>query len=104
MASHIGSLENVLFWHKNPVYKGFLMNGFVNHYPDFIVVTKSGKKILIETKGDHLDGSDSQSKIRLGGAWAKKAGNDYRYYMVFENRQVPGAITIDEMIDRLGKL
>ena len=104
MASRIGSLENVLFWHKNPVHKGFVMNGFVNHYPDFIVVTKSGKKILIETKGDHLDGSDSQSKIRLGEAWARKAGNDYRYYMVFENRQVPGAITIDEMADRLGKL
>ena len=104
MATRIGSLDNVLFWHKNPVHKGFLINGFVNHYPDFLVLTKTGKKVLIETKGDHLDGSISQAKIRLGEAWAKKAGNDYRYYMVFESRVVPGGITIDEMVDRLGRL
>jgi type III restriction enzyme len=104
MASRIGSMDNVLFWHKNPVHKGFLINGFLNHYPDFIVVTKAGKIVLIETKGDHLDGSDSQAKIRLGEAWAKKAGNNYRYYMVFDNKQLHGAITIDEMVERLGKL
>lgn len=104
MATRIGSLENVLFWHKNPVFKGFMINGFLNHYPDFIVLTKTGKKVLIETKGDHLDGSDSLAKIRLGESWASKAGNDYRYYMVFQTRLVPGAINIDEMVDRLSKL
>ena len=104
MASRIGSLDNVLFWHKNPVHKGFLINGIVNHYPDFLVLTKIGKKVLIETKGDYLDGSANQAKIRLGEAWARKAGNDYRYYMVFETRQVAGGITIDEMVDRLGRL
>ncbi len=28
-----------------------------------------GKILLIETKGDHLDGSDSMQKLRLGRAW-----------------------------------
>jgi len=104
VAVKMASLENVLFWHKNPVSRGFCINGFLNHYPDFIVVTKAGKVILVETKGDHLDGSDSQAKIRLGRKWAEKAGNQYRYYMVFESRQVPEAVTVDELIDKLGKL
>ncbi len=104
MATRIGSLENILFWHKNPVNKGMMINGFINHYPDFIVVTNAGKIVLIETKGDHLDGSASLAKIRLGEAWAKKARNDFRYYMVFDTQQVPGAITIDEMITRLQNL
>ncbi len=73
MASRIGSLDNVLFWHKNPVHKGFMINGFVNHYPDFLVLMKSGKKVLIETKGDHLDGSASQAKIRLRRSLGQKS-------------------------------
>ncbi len=104
MASRLGSLENVLFWHKNPVFKGMAINGFINHYPDFIVVTKAGKIIIIETKGDHLDGSASMAKIRLGEAWARKAGNDYRYYMVFDTQQVQGAITVNEMLNRISNL
>src|SRR5690606_21470399 len=40
----IASLPNVAFWHRNLGRgKGFAINGFKsNHYPDFVVVTKSG--------------------------------------------------------------
>jgi type III restriction enzyme len=60
-AMDIGTSSNVAFWHRNLERgKGFYINGFkANHYPDFILQTKSGKTILIETKGDHLDGTDS---------------------------------------------
>ncbi len=67
------------------------------------MLTKSGTKVLIETKGDHLDGSASQAKVRLGEAWARKAGNEYRYFMVFEKLDVVGGGTTDGVEDRLGK-
>lgn len=53
----IGTSANITFWHRNLERgKGFYINGFkANHYPDFILQTKSGKTVLIETKGDHLN-------------------------------------------------
>lgn len=48
-------MENILFWTRNSDKRGFRINGFINHYPDFIIQTKSGKTIVLETKGDHLD-------------------------------------------------
>ena len=71
------------------------LNGFVNHYPDFIIQTKSGKTVLLETKGDHLD---AEQKIRLGGLWASKAGNDYRYFMVYERRTVDNAYKLEDFL------
>lgn len=87
----IAELDNVLCWHRNQERgKGFGLNGFSNnHYPDFIVLLKSGHIILIETKGRHLDNSDSKSKILLGRAWAEKAGSKYRYFMVYEGENPP---------------
>lgn len=82
----IAELDNVLCWHRNQERgKGFGLNGYThNHYPDFIVILKNGHVILVETKGRHLDNSDSKSKIKLGRAWADKAGSKYRYFMVYE--------------------
>lgn len=87
----IAELDNVLCWHRNQERgKGFGLNGFSNnHYPDFIVLLKSGHVILIETKGRHLDNPDSKSKIMLGRAWADKAGSKYRYFMVYEGENPP---------------
>jgi type III restriction enzyme len=71
----IAALPNIAFWHRNLGRgKGFSINGYKsNHYPDFIVGTKSGNIILIETKGDDRDNSDSQAKCRLGNKWAELA-------------------------------
>ena len=74
----------------------FCINGFINHYPDFIIQTKSKKMLLLETKGDHLD---AEQKIRLGNLWAGKAGNNYRYFMVYEKRSVNGAYTLDDFMN-----
>src|SRR5690554_1291523 len=94
----IGTSSNILFWHRNLERgKGFYINGFkANHYPDFILQTKSGKTILIETKGDHLDGTDSEAKCRLGNEWERQAGHNFSYFMVFDQKPVDGAYTLDK--------
>lgn len=103
--SEIANLDNVLFWHRNQERgQGFYINGFINHYPDFIVRTKKGKTILVETKGDDRDNSDSRNKIDLGTDWANKAGEEYRYFMVFNKTKFDGAYTTEEFIDILKEL
>ena len=93
----VANLENIEFWTRNlERSKGFCINGFINHYPDFIIKTKKGKIILLETKGDHLD---AEEKIRLGNLWASKAGNKYKYCLVYKNRKVDGAYTKSEFMD-----
>ena len=52
--NEIGNMTNIAFWTRNIERKGFRINGFVNHYPDFIIQTKSGKTILLETKGENI--------------------------------------------------
>ena len=87
--AEIASLDNVLFWHKfGDKGKGnFCINAYLNHYPDFLIVTKNNKYILVETKGEHLNNKDTESKIELGQIWAKEAGKQYRYFMVFEHEE-----------------
>lgn len=94
--NEIANMSNIAFWTRNIEKKGFRINGFVNHYPDFIIQTKSGKTVLLETKGDHLD---AEQKIRLGNLWASKAGNQYRYFMVYDKRSVDGAYKLEEFIN-----
>ncbi len=100
--NEIANLNNVLFWHRNLERgKGFLLNGFINHYPDFIVKLKNGITVLIETKGEDRDGSDSQSKLKLGKIWEAKAGQSYRYFMVYETEKLEEARTVAELLDIL---
>ncbi|TDB64363.1 DEAD/DEAH box helicase [Arundinibacter roseus] len=93
----VASMDNVAFWHRNLGRgKGFAINGFKsNHYPDFIILTQSGNLIVLETKGDDRDNSDSQAKVRLGNTWAIRAGQKFKYYMVFEKNSIDGAYTWD---------
>lgn len=96
----IVSQDNVLWWHRIIERKGMRLNAFINHYPDFMVRTKSGKILLIEAKGDYLDGDDSKAKLKLGRRWQAKAGGKYKYFMVFDKKALPedGAYTIDRFI------
>jgi type III restriction enzyme len=102
--TQIASLENVVFWHKIIERKGFFINGFINHYPDFLIYTKSGKIILLETKGDHLDGSDAVRKLKLGRIWANKAGINYRYFMVFKENPIKDAHFVEELMNVIKEL
>lgn len=85
----LSSLNNIKWWHRNMARKGFAINGAVNAYPDLMVRTESGKLLLIETKGDQLENSESREKAEIGAKWAEMAGRMYKYYMVFETKN-PG--------------
>ena len=100
------ALPNVRWWHRNIAKQDFAINGFIRHYPDILIMTKSGKLICAETKGDHLKNDDSREKIALGQAWRTAAGKDFRYYMVFENEEnlLPGAVSMSQFIDTVKAL
>lgn len=85
----LSSLNNIKWWHRNMARKGFAINGAVNAYPDLMVRTESGKLLLVETKGDQLENSESREKAETGAKWAEMAGRMYKYYMVFETKN-PG--------------
>jgi len=100
----IANLQNISFWHKNFDNSGFRINGFINHYPDFIIRTTSGKIIILETKGDDRDNSDSVRKLKLGNAWEKQAGRQFRYFMVFDNKPIEGAHKLADALGLIGQL
>lgn len=106
MVLKLTGMENIEWWHRNISRHGFCINGFINHYPDFIVRTKSGKIIVIETKGDHLENTDTRQKLALGRAWQNASGGQFRYYMVFQdkNLHIPGAYPFDEFLALLKEL
>lgn len=104
----IASLPNIKWWHRviDSNKKEFRLNGFINHYPDFVVMFQSGRVALIETKGDHLANDDSRRKLKLGRKWASMAGRKYRYFMVFNHEKIDaeGAYTLDDIVGVLKEL
>jgi type III restriction enzyme len=96
--NEIANLPNIAFWTRNISKKQFKINAFQNHYPDFIIQTKSNKTIVLETKGDDRDNSDSEAKIRLGKAWERKVGSSFKYFMVFDKKEVTDAHKLDDFL------
>lgn len=103
--TEVAKLDKVEWWHRNldrsSGDKGFCINAYIRYYPDFIVKLKNGIIIIIETKGDDRDNSDSKRKLEIGQKWAEKAGSNYRYYMVFDEIKMEGAITVKELLNRI---
>lgn len=114
MMALLASASNIAFWTRNPVQKdGFRINGpVVNHYPDFIAQTQRGRVLLIETKGDDRDNSDSAAKISLGHAWETAASRawegssavGYHYFMVFKTAGLSGAFSLAKFMEQLARL
>jgi type III restriction enzyme len=100
----IAGLENTVFWHKIIEKKGLKINGFVNHYPDFLILTSRGKIILVESKGDDRDNSDSANKLKLGKFWENLSGSDFKYFMVFNEKPFDNAYKLDEVIKIISQL
>lgn len=100
------ALGNVKWWHRIIERNDFRLNGYINHYPDFMVMTNSGKLVLIEYKGDDRDNSDSERKLKLGRKWQAQCGQTYRYFMVFKNREfgIDGAYTMDQFVEIMKEL
>ena len=103
----IAGYENLVFWHKfaNRGQYGFPINGcFMNHYPDFLILTQSNRKILLETKGGHLvDNEDSIRKAKLGKKWAELSGREYRYFMV-SDKNLENCHSLDQFKETLQDL
>ena len=99
---------NVKWWHRirSNDTEEFHLNGFLNHYPDFVLMTKTGKLVFIESKGHHLDGDDSGKKSDMGEIWDNMTGPDYRYFMVFKSKdaRVEKSIALPELTDILEQL
>jgi type III restriction enzyme len=104
----IAALPNVRWWHRIAESKpySFSINGFIAHYPDFFVMTDKGTLVIVEVKGDDRDNSDSERKLRLGRKWADKAGDGYRYYMVFDSLDwsKEGAYELSEFVELMKRL
>lgn len=88
MVMALTGLDNMKWWHRNISRQEFCINGFANHYPDFIVMTKRGKILMIETKGDHLENRETKDKLVEGRAWQNLAGALYRYFLVFKSKDL----------------
>jgi type III restriction enzyme len=105
LLTEIVSLDNIKWWHRNKDMKpGFCMNGFINHYPDFIICTENENIIMVEVKGDDRTNDDSKIKLKLGSKWADKAGDKYSYFMVFEKSKIEGSLLVDEFISTIRDL
>lgn len=101
----IANLESIQWWHRNLSRgRGFRINGFINHYPDFILKTKAGKIVILETKGDDRDNSDSEMKLKLGKLWESKAGGIYKYMMAFDNNPIEGAERLSDALKKIAQL
>lgn len=105
-AGRFSGMDNVRWWHRNIERKGFCINGPINHYPDFIVMTTSGTVVMVEPKGEQLKNDDSRRKIKLGQKWASLAGDKFRYYMVFQDGVTPleGALNQSQFFSILEQL
>lgn len=110
--SRLISLENIIWWHRIDEKRkdySFRINGFINHYPDFLILTKKNTLILLEIKGEHLANPESKRKLELGKRWESLANqiglsHKFRYFMTFLKEPMEGAKSLDELIETISKL
>ncbi|HLO98303.1 MAG TPA: hypothetical protein VK171_06885, partial [Fimbriimonas sp.] len=110
VACYLDRQEMVWWWYRNVVKgQGYGLQGWKRNriYPDFIVAkgTEEGIDawVILETKGDHLDGSDTQYKAAVGAKLAsayrsnetaevgqlrlfKASGREYKFAIVAEGQ------------------
>ena len=100
----IASSENVLWWHRI-LPSWFYINWAINHYPDFVVRLRSWKILLVETKWDDRDNSDSKDKLELWNLRSQSSWQqNFQYYMIFKENKIDGAYTVNEFMDLLKNL
>jgi len=74
------ALDNIKWWHRNISRLGFQINGHIHAYPDIIVMTNSGRILMVETKGDHLDNDESKEKAKIGEKWDSVTDRQFRHF------------------------
>ena len=105
-AARFSGMDNVRWWHRNIERRGFCINGPLNHYPDFLVMTTRGTLVAVEPKGGHLKNDESRRKLNMGKKWAELAGQNVSYYMVFQDDVTPleGAFTFSKFFEVLDRI
>jgi superfamily II DNA or RNA helicase len=99
LAYKIDSLDNIVWWLRNPENSGFYIQGWLKNkfYPDLIIKTKKGNYFVLEYKGEHLKGSeDTEYKKALGEKWQELGNGKYFFELVDKNN-------IDEVLNKMIK-
>ena len=60
--------------------------------------------IVLETKGDDRDNSDSELKLKLGKKWESAAGSMFKYMMVFDTNPIDGAEKLTSALSKINQL
>ena len=104
----IVGLDNIKSWHRIMERKPneFYINGFINHYPDFWIITEKDNVIILEVKGEHLADESTKRKAKLGKMWQNKAGDQFRYFMVYKDKDMgfEGSYKLNDFIEILKSL
>ena len=66
LVKRLTAIPNVLWWHRNIARHGFAINGYFNHYPDIMVMTKSGKNHPCRNQGRTPEKRRQSGKNRAG--------------------------------------
>ena len=93
MAFALSSSSRIRWWHRVDERRkdsAFCINGYINHFPDFLAMTENGRLLAIETKGEQLKNDDSRAKLDLGSKWALASGHQFSYFMVFDHDALDG--------------
>lgn len=93
-AQFIDGLKEVRWWvrnlNKQPAHSFWLQTSTDRFYPDFVVQLTSGKILVVEFKGGHLeDSEDTKEKERLGTLWASHSGGQCLFAMVRTLEDLP---------------
>jgi type III restriction enzyme len=78
-------LPNIKCWVRNREKKDFYLQGWKRNkfYPDFIALTKSGKTILLEWKGeDRVSNEDTRYKVEIAKEWEKVSNGKTLFFLV----------------------
>lgn len=59
---------------------------------------------MLETKGYDRGNEDSELKFKLGKLWEAKAGGQFKYMMVFENKPIEGAERLSDALKKIALL
>jgi type III restriction enzyme len=104
----IAGLENIKSWHRIMERKTneFYINGFTNHYPDFWIITEKNNVIVLEVKGEHLADVTTRRKAKLGKMWQNKAGDQFRYFMVYKDKDMgfEGSYKLNDFLEIIKEL
>lgn len=99
-AQAIDSHPQVEFWVRNlerqPEHAFWLPTHTDRFYPDFVAKLTNGRLLVVEYKGEHLKGPDSQEKQLLGQVWAEKSGN--LFLMAWKN---DNGLNVNEQIKKI---